>query len=268
MKIIDLTKVYINHVCKQKDFISYEKSCPELFEHYYQFWSYRDNTKIFLESNIISSRDLILSILPKLENKFSNNNIDINSITMILFVGMGNTNGHAFKYQDQFIVWIPVETYTNKIDTEVFMTHEIAHALHYTDSPKFYFENEKQQKHIGRQIITEGLATYFSKTVLGISGEKALWGEYLAIDTLTKWMNDCQKQFDTIRTVVKNNFYSTDNRLGLFYANDKEDILNFRAGYYAGLKLVEQITKSQNISLMELSKIPREKFEKLILSLL
>ncbi|HDL00733.1 MAG TPA: hypothetical protein ENH23_00675, partial [candidate division Zixibacteria bacterium] len=156
----------------------------------------------------------------------------------------------------------------NKIDTEVFMTHEIAHALHYTDSPKFYFENEKQQKHIGRQIITEGLATYFSKTVLGISGEKALWGEYLAIDTLTKWMNDCQKQFDTIRTVVKNNFYSTDNRLGLFYANDKEDILNFRAGYYAGLKLVEQITKSQNISLMELSKIPREKFEKLILSLL
>lgn len=268
MKVIDLTTEYINQLSNQNDFNSYENTCPELFAHYYKFWSHKDNSKIFQEADVISSHELILSILPKIENKFSSYNIDIHNMTIILFVGMGNTNGHAFKYQNQFVVWIPIETYNNKIDTEVFITHEITHALHYTNSSKFYFENKKEQKHIGRQLITEGLATYFSKIILEISDEKALWGEYLVNDELSKWMNDCDEQFATIKTVVRNNFDLSDNHLGLFYANDKNDILNYRAGYYAGLKLVEQIIKSENLSLSEILQIPRERFEKLILSML
>lgn len=268
MKIIDLTSNYIHHVCEQNDFDSYEKTCPELFEHYYKFWSQRKHTNIFDKSDIQSSHKMILSLIPKIENKFLSHNIDIHNLTLIIFVGMGNTNGHAFKYQNQFVVWIPVETYKNKIDSEVFITHEIAHALHYTNSNTFYFFNQNEQKQIGRQLITEGLATYFSKIILNITDEKALWGNYLETSRLETWMISCEKQFEAIKTIVKNNFYSANNQLGLFYANDEKDILNFRAGYFAGLKLVEQIVEINRLTPIDLLQMSKNRFEKFILSLL
>ncbi len=70
------------------------------------------------------------------------------------------------------------------------------------------------------------------------------------------------------KTIVYKNFNSFDDSLNIFYANDEKDILKYRAGYYAGLKLVEQILISQRITLLELLKLSRKNFEERILQLL
>lgn len=268
MKLIDLTEDYIDNVCSNNNFDAYHQKCLTLFTHYYQYWSSKIESKVYQKSEIIKSRDLVVSVISNLEKKFRSQKIDISQLTIILFVGMGNTNGHAFRYQDSFAVWIPVETYTNIADAEVFITHEIAHGLHYENSPKFYFESKHELKHIGRQLITEGVATYFSKMILEISNEKALWGNYLDSDSLHSWMQTCDSQFAQINKLVIDNFNNTNDNLEIFYANDREDIYKFRCGYYAGFKLVEGIVKKNNLTLAGLLKLPKDIFEKEILSIL
>ena len=49
--------------------------------------------------------------------------------------------------------------------------------------------------------------------------------------------------------------------------SDPEDVLKFRAGYYAGLRLVEEIAEGKGLSVKELLKIPRGEFEKAILGI-
>ena len=260
MKIIDYTSNYIQHVCNNNDFDSYEKCCPELFEHYYKFWSKKDRDNIFNEPDIELSANKITSFIAFFKDKFKKQKFNTNQLTIILFVGAGNTNGHAFKYKNKFFVWIPVETYKTETDIKIFITHEIAHALHYKHSPDFYFNNHDEQLTVGRQLITEGLATYFSKRILSCSNKKALWGDYIDSPSYTKWMNACENQISQIKSAVLDNFDKPE-LTGLFQANDKSDVLNYRAGYYLGLQLIEQFVENNFLSLEELLQIPRPEFE-------
>jgi hypothetical protein len=56
--------------------------------------------------------------------------------------------------------------------------------------------------------------------------------------------------------------------LELFYASNPDNIYQLRAGYYAGLRLIDEYVKSRSLSAKELLALTRDRFEGDILQLL
>jgi len=264
MKIIDLTPEYERHFLGRGDRREYEKAYPQLFDHYYCFWADRNIPPRTMEKPEIARRlRLIKNELPFIEEKFSKSSLDIGALKIALFVGQATSNGHAFKSGSEFVVWLPIETYHTALLVRVFLTHEIAHALHYSRSPEFYFEDMEKKRLLSRQLITEGLATYMTAGILGIDELAALWADFLPPDKANAWYEECARREVDIFRLLFDNFDSRDSGIGLFLASDPDNILRYRAGYYAGLKIVERIAKGENISLIELLAIPEDHFNKL-----
>ena len=174
---------------------------------------------------------------------------------------------HAFKDKNRFIVWIPIEAYETKAQVDFFVSHEIAHALHYARTLDFYFQTESEKYSIARQLITEGVATYLAMKITGAYEEDALWADYLPIGERTRWMEECkQKRAELFQFCVKN--FNTTNR-EFFEANKPNDIYRYRAGYYVGLKITEKIFIDTNgMEAMNLLEVPRKEFEQLALQAL
>lgn len=183
------------------------------------------------------------------------------NIDFVLFVGQGTSNDHAFKDDKKFMVWLPLEGYETKLQAKVFITHEIIHAFHYARSSNFYFNNVAEKRSIGRQLITEGLATYLSMKVLKVDEGTALWADYLTNYKLKSWFQEYLQKEKMLCGFILKNFSSSDPKIGLFYANDPTDIVNYRAGYYVGLKLIEDSAKKEGLSDQDLLNISRNSFE-------
>ncbi len=190
---------------------------------------------------------------------------DLSNIDCVLFVSQGTSNGHAFKDGKKFVVWIPIEGYETKLQTLVFITHEIVHGLHYSYSPDFYFKNVSEKLSVARQVITEGLATYLSMKILSVNEGVALWADYISKDKIKIWLQKCRQKEQELYNFVLKNFPSRSPKIELFYANDSKDIYQNRAGYFVGLQAIGQICKDRKINAMDLLKIHRKKFEKIVI---
>jgi uncharacterized protein YjaZ len=264
MVIKDITDSYIEHILKEDNLEEYEKEFPELFQYYFTFWAQRDYWHKELNKKQVSERkNLILSQLPIIEKKLIEHGFDTKSIRVILMVGQGTTNGHAFKYQNEFAIFLPIEEYETIEQVDIFVTHEILHALHYSAQPDFYFKTQEEKDSVFRQLATEGLATYLAKEVLGISNGKALWADYLSDDELSKWIKSCENEkqnlFKETRALIKEKSTKPD----LFYANDANDIRKYRAGYFIGLEIAKEIARKNNFSVHDLLQIEKGRFEKM-----
>jgi hypothetical protein len=269
MQIIDLSKIYLQEYFSGRNRIKYENSFPELIRHYYEFWTDRDRDLISIGGDEITIRmGWIDNFIAELGIILRKNNIDPDIINYIYFIGVGTTNGHAFRHKVFYHVWFPIETYTNERLVRVFITHEVAHALHYHFSQAFYFPTIDDKQHIGRQLITEGLATYFTKVILNISDIEALWADYLTAEEGLRWWLTCEESQTELYQLIEGNFDRCDHKLEIFYANDPSNIFQFRAGYYAGLKLIERYARKNHLSILALLKLPREIFEKEIFAFL
>lgn len=269
MNIVDLIPGYIKHVLENDNYVLYHKMYPELFEHYYKFWSKLNvhNTR-FDRKQIIDSRNRIVSFIKKNYEALKKYNRSFKELKVVLFVGDGFTNGHAFKDKDKLVVWIPVETYSNNTDIQIFVTHELLHGIHYLKVPEFYFTTDEEKRRLSRQLITEGLASYGTQRLTGVSEETALWGDYLTGKKLTNWMNSCEKEFDNLKKFAKENYDSTENGQALFWAADENDIYKYRAGYYLGMKLLQQLDNSEKLGLNGLLSFPRFDLEAAVYELL
>jgi len=266
MNVIDLTPEYIKHILNAGDLASYERSYPALFRHYFKYAAKRKNfSKTLTISEVKKRLSLILPRLSRIEKKFDKFGCDISSLKMVLFVGQRTSNGHAFKDKEEFVVWIPIETYTTPSLVDVFIPHEIIHALHYSQSPDFYFNNKGKQRMVSRQLITEGIATYFTKLIMKFSQSEALWADYLSKEKIKSWLSECRKKEKELYKFVLKNFYSSNSKISIFYAKNPKNIYEFRAGYYVGFKLVDRIVKNHKLEPKKLLVIPREEFEDLIL---
>jgi hypothetical protein len=145
MRITDLTEDYFRHVIRQNDPVSYESAIPQLFEHYYTFWASPQTYSFLNVDEILRRRNLILERLPILSERFERKGLNIADIDVLLFVGHGTSNGHAFRTKERWMVWMPIETYHSVQGIDVFVSHEIAHALHYQHQPDFYFKNDREK---------------------------------------------------------------------------------------------------------------------------
>lgn len=267
MNIIDLTENYIECLTGKNDFRTYERSYPELFSHYFKYWCSRVcYSTLLTKSEVIKRRNLISGALNEIEERFMVNNIETKNISLVLFVGQGTSNGHVFRDNEKFVVWIPVECYKTILQARIFVAHEIVHCVHYTLSYDFYFECIKDKRSISRQLITEGIATWLTLEILQIDEGVALWADYLSKRDLKLWINECKQREMELLNLVHKTFRSTSTSIGLFNAGDTLDVTRNRAGYYIGLKLIEGLAEEHKLNFLEMLKIPREKLEEMALN--
>lgn len=269
MKIIDLTEKYQSHYIQEGNCRAYRDSFPELFDHYYKFWVTPDTDIVKVGGKEIQTRKRWMNQhLEHLKSRLAKEDIDPDAINIVYFIGAGTTNGHAFEHEKEFHVWLPLETYTTEILVQIFVTHEIAHALHYHHCRSFYFDTEEQKLHFARQLITEGLATYLTRELLQVSDNESLWADFLNKADSDTWWRQCEREGRNIYQLIYDNYSKSDRRLGIFYANDPDDIYRYRAGYFAGLKLIDDYAKRDDLSVKDLLNLPRDIFESDLFSLL
>lgn len=261
MKLLDLTGAYCRLVAVGGSWTHYERSYPELFRHYFHFWAKRKYPDIRSSvATLHEQSDVIRRRLPRILQKFESRGFDTGRLSFVLFVGKGCTNGHAMRGGKGWVVWIPVETYPTVRLVDVFVTHEIAHALHYSVSPNFYFSTKGEQRHFARQLLTEGIATFVTTKILGCSDNSALWGGFLGTQQLGIWLSACNEAWPELIATAQRHFDS-ESSTELFQGNDPSDVFKFRAGYFLGLRLIKSIMAGQKLTLLELLSMSRRRLE-------
>jgi uncharacterized protein YjaZ len=262
MKIIDLTDNYTQRVLQEGNLVAYEQEMPELFRHYFTFWGERKSFRPVLKDRgaVQEKRDLVQSRFFEIERQLEQNAFDVSDLTIMLFVGQGSTNGHAFRQEDRFIVWLPVEAYDTAQEVDIFITHEIAHALHYTAVPDFYFTTKQEKDNTLRQLVTEGIATYVSETAWGVDEATALWADSIPVDARQHWMAQCAGRLKELCWFSL--AHINESSAGFFQANNPSDIFNYRAGYYVGLQIIKQAVRQMQLTPSQLLQVSKSKLEK------
>jgi hypothetical protein len=265
VNVVDLIEPYIDAVLVRNEPATYEQTHPVLFEHYHTFWTPRRSYARDRDATALhGQRELVRSHLNHVSACFAAHGLDLSDLEVVLFVGYGTTNGHAFCENGKFVVWIPIETYVEPLYTDVFLTHEIVHALHYSRTPAFYFETAEEKDRMSRVLITEGLATYLTSIVLDCAEAEALWGGYLPPDPLTAWMRQAEKRFGEICGFLAQNFDCSFTNHGLFCLLDTGDVFRSRAGYFVGSRVIQGIARDRSLTPNDLLLLGRPAFEDLI----
>lgn len=263
MECINLIPQYKQSVLKNRDLNGYTKSYPALFRHYFRYWADR---KLFHKTLTVEQTHrrvhFIIEELRIIKARLRHANLGVPLPPIVLFVGQGTSDGHAFYDGARLVVWIPIETYETKTQMQVFLLHEILHGLHYTTRPEFYFKNAREKRHIGRQIITEGIATYLTKYILNVDNATALWADYLPKSKSDSWLKECEKRKQELFAYVFKHWNKTSSKIELFFANNSSDILRYRAGYFIGLRLIEAFVQRKRYTPKELLHTSRPVLEK------
>lgn len=259
MIVRDFVESYITHVDEHNDLESYIKICPSLFDHYFTYWADRNRfVNEFNPSEIRLRREIVLRAMSKCETVLKSAGFQTDLLSIILFVGVGTSNGHAYYDDDRIIVWIPVETYATDLFADVFLPHEIFHALHYLQLPSYYFCNHDEKHHVGRQLITEGIASYLTAEIMRMSDSTALWADYLKQDQLERWMDECTRRSGEVSRFVIDRFHCTGSDLGIFRADHPDDIFNYRVGYFLGLNVIRELVTELKLKPIELLSLGRD----------
>jgi uncharacterized protein YjaZ len=265
MRIIDLTDQYNFQFINRNDRRAYENSFPELFDHYYRFWADSNRAIAIVKKDTIDLRRRQLSeFIADLEKKLNQHNLDLENVTIVYFIGIGTTNGHAFRHDGKLYVWLPLETYTSELLVRVFVTHEIVHALHYNYAPAFYFHTKAEQLHLARQLITEGLASYLTMKILDVSEREALWADFLDDSGASRWFQLYEHQEMDLLRFIYENYHTGDDSIEIFYLGNLDNIRQNRSGYYAGMKLIGNYATANNLTIKDLLLIDRQSFEQAI----
>lgn len=265
MKIQDLTESFIEYAIQKDDFAAYESYFPSLFDHYYQYWGGpRGKYPAYLNPEIIrENAERVRSELHHIENSFQNAGLGLDETEIVLFVGKKCSNGHVFKDQNRFFTWIPVETYPSRCSVSVFVTHELVHALHYEMTPSFFFDDLETKNHVGRQLITEGIATFLTAEILEVDDLTALWADYLPTEWLQKWMAKRSRNVVTLSQWALDNFDTSyeDNDFFNYYGLDNEDLLSSRSGYFLGNEVLKEVKQQYKLDAKDILGLNRNELE-------
>jgi len=241
MEIINLVPKYIDFLHGKQSRDEYIADFPELFEHYFAFWGHKDAPFVENKSTIHTGASLVLDNIAHIENIFSASGISLDALRLVLFVGQNVSNGHSAYLNDKWVVWIPIELYNSKLQVDVFLTHELIHGVHYQKHPELYFATQDEKRNLGRQIVSEGVATYATMRLINVDQQTALWADFLADTEYATWCEQYNaRKTELVKFAIT---HWNDDAKELFQANDKRDILRFRGGYGLGLETVGAIAK-------------------------
>jgi hypothetical protein len=198
------------------------------------------------------------------DERLQENGFLTEDLSAILFVGDHSANGHAFLDNGKPVAWFAIECFATELEAKIFTLHELIHALHYAARPEFAFNTMEQKRYVSRQLISEGIATYLTKRLWNVNDDVALWADKLSPAQLHSWMTACQNSEKELFQFVAANFDSSDPSIHIFHAANPKDIYSYRAGYYAGLKLIESIALDNNFNDLELINTPLAEMKQLV----
>ncbi|NPA27194.1 MAG: hypothetical protein GXO36_06330 [Chloroflexi bacterium] len=247
-QILDLVPDYLRW---QGDPDAYRARYPALFQHYERFWGMPGAAYgPYPEHQIRDQAALVRSRLPQIAARLAAAGLD-DPVTVVLLVGQGTTNGHAFWDPDAqaFVVWLPVEAYATPLQVDVFVTHEVLHGLHYTRQPALYFRTEAEQHHVGRQLLTEGVATWGTRALLGLDDLTALWADYVPPDFARAWYDQCRRREPEMARRALAAWDTSPETNDWFAMWDETDVTRYRGGYYLGLRAIDAVQQRLGLDL-------------------
>jgi uncharacterized protein YjaZ len=206
-----------------------------------------------------SSAQSFLSWLNELQSMLEASNLDTSNILCAIMDKCSTSNGHAFLWKEKAVVWFSASNYPTPKTIEVFATHEVIHAIHYLSNPDFCFNSAKEKNHVGRQLVTEGVATYITQQLLQLTDSEALWADYLVASDLEVLMKEYDAGKNTTASRILTAWDADDQ--AFFTALNRENIDEYRSGYFIGRLIVEKIMKEQGFTIQELLMLPRPTFE-------
>lgn len=177
------------------------------------------------------------------------------TVDIAIVDGCQSSNGHALLLNGQPTAWVSVSNYPSDETIKVFGTHEVIHALHYGYVSEYHFESKSEKDHVGRQLATEGLATFVTEKLLNLSESEALWSDYLTPNDLKLLMDEYRKHQSESATNILRDWDKTDSLY--FYANDRSDVDKYRSGYFIGRSVIARIAEQDEIGIYELLTMPR-----------
>ena len=240
----NLTDHYLSLINGDISRQEYENCHPALFDHYLTFWASPESSYHRIKPDELKRNlGFIKAALLRIETKLAGKGIDLSHLEITAFVGKNTSNGHAIKNGAGFAVWLPVETYTSQKLADIFIAHEIIHALHYAARPEFYFSTTTEQNKMFRQLITEGIATHLTAEWLDVPDAEALWGDFLSADMAAKWLKECRKQRRQLWKFCMAKIENDADARSFFVLSDPNDIYSWRAGYYIGMETIRQIQR-------------------------
>jgi hypothetical protein len=261
IEVLNLTVQYLEY--EPRDYFAIY---PDLFQHYYRYWASSGDIVQVPEEVIREKAALIESRLSLLERAFAREGFS-DRVRAVLFVGANTTNGHVFwdEALQSFVVWLPVEAYTSPLQVDVFVTHEVIHALHYSRRPEFYFRDEREKCLVGRQVITEGIATWGTQSIMGYDEMTALWADYVPASFVMRWYQQCQVALPEMAQRILNEWDDSQEANEWFSLWDESDVMRYRGGYYVGLRAIEKISQERAMNLQSLLALEKRELEALIL---
>lgn len=164
----------------------------------------------------------------------------------VALLGNGTANGHAVLLDGHSYAWLALETYTSEAEIEIFMTHELAHAIHYRTTPEWYPATKEAYFQTGRAMFTEGLACYITMQTLGIPADEALWADTMTSEWTADWATTLEADRHEAWPRLKAAWLAPADPTLLTVNHDAPHAQN-RAGYYYGLRLVQQMAERMSI---------------------
>ncbi|NPA91065.1 MAG: hypothetical protein GXO55_06415 [Chloroflexi bacterium] len=258
MDILDLTPVYI----RDPEHEHYEATYPALFRHYFRFWADVQDDTAYPDEVVRENARRIRERLPLIRRRLTRTGLPLPDL-VVLLVGKGTTNGHAFwdPARQAFVVWLPVEAYATRTQVDIFVTHECLHALHYTHQPAFYFTDEREQHLVGRQLITEGVATWGTRVLSAGDDIQALWADYLAPDAAQRWYRQCQYREQEMAQRLLEEWEESRETNPWFSMWDAADVTRYRGGYYMGLQVMRRLHQRHALDLPALLRLDAQTLE-------
>ncbi len=261
LSILDLVPSYFHHVVDKRDEAAYYATYPALFGHLLRYWD-GDGFPAWEAATLYRQAALIKAALTPLARRWRQQGV-ADALDVVLLVWKGTSNGHAFRDEarGRTVVWLPVEGYPSMLRARVFVTHEMAHALHYQRRPEFYFRDEAARWQMGRQLLTEGVATLLSACLWALEPLTALWADFLPHEEAERWLRRCQAAEGRMAAFALQRWERGDAEPAFFSLQDAEDVLRYRGGYYLALRLLARIAAEHQMSALALLDVPRERLE-------
>lgn len=204
------------------------------------------NNELLKFSSWLKSK--IIEITDKLRQQF---NIDDIPET-VLFIGDGSIDGHGVVIENQAYGLFEISTLVDSIklyNADVFLAHELIHPIHYQLNSGFFAGKWNSiEEYYFKRLISEGIATYFSKDIVSTRVEEGYWFGFLKDQELQEWINYCEENKSIISSKLAKSLNKEELDLDLyrqlFSIVGYENLTKFRLAYYYGTCIIEKINKN------------------------
>lgn len=207
-------------------------------------------------NNVINISNTLINLFENKLNILSGKGIE-NEIGLIIFIGDGRIDGHSIILDDSVYVFVDLVAVISrsnlKFDLDSFLSHEIIHAIHYKVNKEFYYKDYSIFEDIYlKTLIVEGMATYISMIIFGLSENLGYWLGILKSDEIEQWENNCIKLKKCIgvrlKEAISNKKYDNSLYVRLFCIKKCEKITLYRMGYYYGSEIIKNVHYNNSVN--------------------